>query len=105
MMTSGDKAEPSVQATSAGVGQLPEKARAAVAEIKAENAALRVEGTIAEAEAEATEKQAELLNQVAEDLGAQYKVVYGRPGALVPPRAIEVSVARPDLTARGTLVR
>jgi hypothetical protein len=68
MMTSGDKADPSVQATPAGVGQLPEKARAAVAEIKAENAAMKIEGTIAEAEAEATEKQAELLNQVAAEV-------------------------------------
>jgi hypothetical protein len=68
MTTSGDTAEPSVQATPAGVGQLPEKARAAVAEIKAENAAMKVEGTIAEAEAEATEKQAELLNQMAEEV-------------------------------------
>jgi hypothetical protein len=68
MMTSGDKADPSVRATPVGVGQLPEKARAAVAEIKAGNAAMRIEGTIAEAEAEATEKQAELLNQVAEEV-------------------------------------
>lgn len=48
---------------------------------------------------------ADALSQVAEDLGAQYKVVYGRPGALVPPRAVEVAVSRADLTARGTLVR
>jgi len=68
MVTSGDKANPSVQATAAGVGQLPEKARAAVAEIKAENAAMKIEGTIAEAEAEATEKQAELINQVAAEV-------------------------------------
>jgi hypothetical protein len=68
MTTSGEQADPSVQATPAGVGQLPEKARAAVAEIKAENAAMKVEGNIAVAEAEATEKQAELLNQVTEEL-------------------------------------
>jgi hypothetical protein len=68
MTTPGDTADPSVQATPAGVGQLPEKARAAVAEIKAENAAMKIEATIAEAEAEATEKQAELLNQVAEEV-------------------------------------
>ena len=68
MTTSGEQADPSVQAAPAGVGQLPEKARAAVAEIKAENAALKVEGAIAEAEAEATEKQAELLNQVAAEV-------------------------------------
>lgn len=48
---------------------------------------------------------ADALGQVAEDLGGQYKVVYGRPGALVPPKTVEVSVSRQDLTARGTLVR
>ena len=48
---------------------------------------------------------ADALSQVAEDLGAQYKVVYGRPGALIPPKAVEVGVTREDLTARGTLAR
>ena len=45
------------------------------------------------------------LSKVAEDLGNQYKVVFGRPGALVPPKAFEVDVKRDGLTARGTLVR
>jgi len=45
------------------------------------------------------------LDRVAEDLGSQYKVVYARPGSLFPPKSVEVSVKRPDLTARGTLVR
>jgi len=45
------------------------------------------------------------LAKVAEDLGNQYKIVYGRPGVLVPPKRFEVSVTKPDLTARGTLVR
>lgn len=45
------------------------------------------------------------LARVAEDLGNQYKIVYGRPGVLVPPKTFEVSVKKPDLTARGTLVR
>ncbi len=45
------------------------------------------------------------LAKVAEDLGNQYKIVYGRPGVLVPPRTFEVSVKKPDLNARGTLVR
>lgn len=45
------------------------------------------------------------LAKVAEDLGNQYKIVYGRPGVLVPPKRFEVSVRKPDLTARGTLVR
>lgn len=43
--------------------------------------------------------------KVAEDLANQYKIVYGRPGVLVPPRRFEVSVKKPGLTARGTLVR
>jgi hypothetical protein len=45
------------------------------------------------------------LSRVAEDLANQYKVIFGRPGVLVPPKAFEVSVKKPDLTARGTLVR
>jgi hypothetical protein len=32
-------------------------------------------------------------------------VVYGRPGALVPPKKINVSVKRPDVETRATLVR
>ena len=48
---------------------------------------------------------ADALSEVAEDLANQYKVVYGRSGALVPPKKVEVSVAKPGLTARGTLVR
>jgi hypothetical protein len=45
------------------------------------------------------------LAKVAEDLGNQYKVVFGRPGALVPPKTFEVDVKRDGLNARGTLVR
>lgn len=45
------------------------------------------------------------LARVAEDLGNTYKVVFARPGALVPPKAFEITVARDGLTARGTLVR
>jgi VWFA-related protein len=45
------------------------------------------------------------LDGVAEDLGSQYKVVYARPGEIVPPKSVEVSVKRPDVSARGTLVR
>lgn len=48
---------------------------------------------------------ADALARVAEDLGNQYKVVFGRPGALVPPKTFEVDVKTPGLTARGTLVR
>ncbi|HEX7087251.1 MAG TPA: hypothetical protein VF198_12870 [Vicinamibacterales bacterium] len=45
------------------------------------------------------------LETVAEDLLNQYKVVYARPGALVPPTRWEVDVKRPGATASGTLVR
>jgi hypothetical protein len=45
------------------------------------------------------------LDDLAEDLTQQYKVVYGRPGALVPPKKIDVSVKRPDVETRATLVR
>jgi VWFA-related protein len=45
------------------------------------------------------------LDRLAEDLTQQYKVVYGRPGALVPPKKIDVSVKRPDVETRATLVR
>jgi len=45
------------------------------------------------------------LARIVEDLANQYKVVFGRPGVLVPPRTFEVDVKKPDLEARGTLVR
>jgi VWFA-related protein len=48
---------------------------------------------------------ADALALVTEDLANQYKVVFGRPGALVPPKKFAVSVKKPNLKARGTLVR
>lgn len=48
---------------------------------------------------------ADALARVAEDLGNTYKVVFARPGVLVPPKDFEVSVTRDGVTARGTLVR
>jgi VWFA-related protein len=45
------------------------------------------------------------LDRVADDLASQYKVVYARPGSLLPPRTVEVAVKRPGTTTRGTLVR
>ena len=48
---------------------------------------------------------ADALGSVAEDLANQYKVVYGRPGVLIPPKKVDVSVKTPGLTARATLVR
>jgi VWFA-related protein len=45
---------------------------------------------------------ADALGRVAAELEHQYQVVYGRPGSLIPPKKIEVSVSRPGLVARGT---
>jgi VWFA-related protein len=46
------------------------------------------------------------LDDVAADLAGQYKVVYARPGELIPPKSgPEVEVKRPNVTVRGTLVR
>jgi VWFA-related protein len=42
------------------------------------------------------------LTKIARELSSQYKVVYSRPSSLIPPEKIQVSVTRPDLTARGT---
>jgi VWFA-related protein len=46
-----------------------------------------------------------LLKQIANDLAHQYKVTYGAPAALIPPESVTVSVNKPGLTARGTLVK
>jgi VWFA-related protein len=43
--------------------------------------------------------------QLATELSNQYRVTYARPNRLVPPSKTEVSVRRPDLKARGMLVR
>ena len=45
------------------------------------------------------------LDRLADDLTQQYKVVYGRPGSLVPPKKIDITVKRPDVETRATLVR
>jgi VWFA-related protein len=42
------------------------------------------------------------LDSVAAELEAQYHVVYGRPGSLVPPEKIEVTVTAPGATVRWT---
>jgi len=42
------------------------------------------------------------LDEVAAELENQYHVVYGRPGALVPPEKIQVSVTRPGAVVRST---
>lgn len=45
------------------------------------------------------------LTRLADELTQQYKVVYGRPGSLMPPKKVDVSVKRPDVETRATLVR
>jgi Mg-chelatase subunit ChlD len=42
------------------------------------------------------------LDQVSRDLLSQYKVIYATSQALIPPRSIAVSAAKPGLTMRGT---
>ena len=43
--------------------------------------------------------------QLATELSNQYRVTYARPPRLVPPSKTEVSVRRPDLRARGMLLK
>lgn len=45
------------------------------------------------------------LRGLAAELRNQYLVVYARPDRLVPPEEVRVSVDRPGLEARGTLLR
>jgi hypothetical protein len=66
MATSNDHQEPAADTT--GSASLPPEAQAAVAEIKSDNAALKLDEQIAEVQAEATEEQAKLLDQVTEEV-------------------------------------
>ena len=68
MTTPDDHQDPSTPADPAGTAILPPEAQAAVADIKADNAALKLDEQIAEVQAEATEEQAKLLNQVTEEV-------------------------------------
>ncbi len=43
--------------------------------------------------------------QLATELSNQYRVAYARPSRLVPPSKTEVSTRRPDLRARGMLMK
>lgn len=51
-----------------GSASLPAEAQATVAEIKADNAALKFDEQMAEMQAEATEEQAKLLDRVTEEV-------------------------------------
>lgn len=42
------------------------------------------------------------LERVARELASQYKIVYARPDALIPPDTVEISSAREGLVVRGT---
>lgn len=43
--------------------------------------------------------------QMAAEISSQYRVTYARPDRLVPPKTTDISVRRPDLKARGMLMR
>jgi Ca-activated chloride channel family protein len=45
---------------------------------------------------------AERLQSLAVELDSQYEVTYARPRTLIPPKSIEVSVKRPELTVRAS---
>ena len=68
MTPSNEHVDPAVPPEAASTSLLPEKAKAAVEEIKAENAALEEANQEAEAEAEATAEQARLLAEATEDV-------------------------------------
>ena len=41
------------------------------------------------------------LQSLGDEIDGQYAVVYARPQKLIPPKTLEISVKRPDLTARA----
>ena len=41
------------------------------------------------------------LQSLGAEIDGQYAVVYARPQKLIPPKTLEISVKRPDLTARA----
>jgi hypothetical protein len=45
------------------------------------------------------------LERLARELSSQYKVVFGRPESLIPPKKTDVRARRAGLTLRGTLER
>lgn len=44
------------------------------------------------------------LRALANELNNQYRVVYARPAALIPPTSIEVQMTRPELSVRATRI-
>jgi VWFA-related protein len=43
--------------------------------------------------------------QLASEISSQYRITYGRPQRLIPPKEMEVSVKDPDLRARGMFMK
>ncbi|HTW02645.1 MAG TPA: hypothetical protein VMF87_20235 [Streptosporangiaceae bacterium] len=68
MTTSSEYADPSDHAAPAGTSLQTDEAKATVAEIKAENVALKQADVVAEARAEAVVEQAKLLTEVADNV-------------------------------------
>jgi hypothetical protein len=68
MTIPSEHVNPPAQPEDADTSLLPPEARATVAEIKAENAALKMDDRIAEVEAEAIEEQAKQLVEVTEEV-------------------------------------
>jgi hypothetical protein len=73
MTTSSEHAGPSDHAAPAGMSLQTDEAKATVAEIKAENVALKQADVAAEARAEAVVEQAKLLTEVADDVLEELK--------------------------------
>jgi hypothetical protein len=44
------------------------------------------------------------LRDLADELNNQYRVIYARPAALIPPTSIEVQSTRPELKVRATKI-
>jgi hypothetical protein len=68
MTTSSEHATPLAQAEPAGLNLQTDQAKAIVAAIKADNAALEQADQVAEAQAEAVVEQARQLDEVAEEV-------------------------------------
>lgn len=46
-----------------------------------------------------------VMGRVGAELGAQYRVTFGRPDSLIPPEELEIEANRVDLTLRGNWAR
>ena len=73
MTTSSEQTDPSAQPEPAGMNLQTDEAKATVAEIKAENAALKETDRAAEAQAEAAAEQAKQLAEVTEEVLEELK--------------------------------